>query len=231
MPGQNFLNDFVALFFPRTCNACGEVLIRVESYICQFCFLRLPFARLTGESENSVTEIFWGRVPIETGTVLFFFEKGGKVQELIHNFKYRGFKEVGWYLGKLLGTELRDSLNYKGIQLVVPVPLHPLKLRQRGFNQSEEFGRGLADSLGVSQNTIGLQRIIPTATQTRKTRFRRWENVESVFQVSDPRVFENRNILLVDDVITTGATMESCARLILQSPGSRVWLAAIALAT
>jgi len=230
MPGQTFLYDFISLLFPRTCCACGEVLIRDEPIICHFCFLHLPFTRIASETENRVSEIFWGRVPIETGTALFYYEKGGKVQQLIHNFKYRGFKEAGWYLGSLLGAELRSSPIYKELHAVVPVPLHPFKMRQRGFNQSEEFGKGVADCLGIPQNTAGLLRVIPTGTQTRKTQFQRWENVESVFHVPDPSVFENKNILLVDDVITTGATMESCARLILESPGARVWLAAIALA-
>ncbi|HSV77446.1 MAG TPA: hypothetical protein VLH37_10485 [Bacteroidales bacterium] len=231
MPSQNFLFDFLGLLFPRTCSACSEVLIKGESLICNFCFLHFPFTRFSDEKENRVTEIFWGRVPIESATALLFYEKGGKVQQLIHNFKYRGAKEVGWFLGSLLGSELKSSTIYKDMDVIVPVPLHPFKFKQRGFNQSAEFGKGLSECLGIPQNTTGLLRVTPTGTQTRKTRFKRWENVESVFHVPDPLVFANKNILLVDDVVTTGATMESCARLLLQSPNARVWLAAIALAT
>lgn len=229
MKATTYLNDFFALFFPRTCHACGETLVSGEHCICTFCQFHLPFARLNREKENKLTEIFWGRVPIETGAPLFFFHKGGKVQHLIHRFKYKGFREIGHFLGVLHGNDLRESPYYQGLHMVIPVPLHPAKLRKRGFNQSEIFAGGLAESLHIPMVTDGLLRIIPTSTQTRKTRFRRWENVESVFHIPDPSVFKNKNILLVDDVVTTGSTLEACTQRLLQIEGARVWLATIAI--
>jgi ComF family protein len=224
-----YLHDFFSLFFPRTCHACGETLISGETYICTFCQFHLPFTRFSKEKENKLTEIFWGRAPIETGAPLFYFQKGGKVQHLIHRFKYKGFREIGHFLGVLHGNDLRESPCYQGLNMVVPVPLHPAKVRKRGFNQSEIFGRGLAESLNIPLVTNGLLRIIPTSTQTRKTRFRRWENVESVFHIPDPKMFENKNILLVDDVVTTGSTLEACAHKLMEIDGTKVWLATIAI--
>jgi len=223
------MHNFFSLFFPRTCHSCGETLISGEECICTFCQFHLPFTHLSKDNENKLTEIFWGRVSIETGSPLFYFQKGGKVQHLIHRFKYKGFREIGHYLGVLHGNDLKKSLYYQGLNMVVPVPLHPAKVRKRGFNQSEIFGMGLAQSLDIPLVSDGLLRIIPTSTQTRKTRFRRWENVESVFHIPDPGVFENKNILLVDDVVTTGSTLEACAHKLLEINGTRIWLATIAI--
>lgn len=231
MKASMLLQHFFSLFFPRTCHACGKALISEEECICTFCHFHLPFTRLSREKENKFTEVFWGRVPVETAAPMFYFQKGGKVQHLIHRFKYKGYREIGHYLGMQHGHELKASPYYQEINVVVPVPLHPAKLRKRGFNQSEVFARGLAESLGVPMDSKTLQRIIPTSTQTRKTRFRRWENVESVFHISNPEAFKNNNILLVDDVMTTGSTLESCARKILSIEGTRVWMTTIAITT
>lgn len=225
-----WLHDFFSLFFPRGCNACGQALAKVEECICTSCHFQLPFTRFSNQKENKLTEVFWGRVPVETGSSLFYFQKGSKVQHLIHRFKYKGFREIGHYLGIIHGNELKQSEYYRDIDLVVPVPLHPKKIRKRGFNQSEIYGAGLAQSLGVELVRNGLQRIIPTGSQTRKTRFRRWENVESVFHIPDPGVFENKNILLVDDVLTTGSTIEACAQKLLEIKGTRLWVATLAIA-
>ncbi len=225
----NLIIDFFSLFFPRACNACGKTLARGEECICTYCLFHLPHTHFSMHKENRVTEIFWGRVSIETGSALFFFQKGGKVQKLIHRFKYKGFRDIGRFLGTIHGGELKKSVFYQGLDLVVPVPLHPNKVRKRGFNQSEVYGEGIAHSLNIPLVSKALLRTIPTASQTRKTRFRRWENVESVFHIPDSGVFENKNILLVDDVLTTGSTLEACAQKLLEIKGARVWLATIAI--
>jgi len=225
------LSNFLALFYPRTCHSCGESLVLNEHCICTGCRIKLPFTFFSKEKENKLTEFFWGRIKIETGAALFFFQKGGKVQHLVHQFKYKGHREIGLLLGMMLGAELKNSPFYQGIDVIVPVPLHPAKIKTRGFNQSEVFGEGVAKELGIKQVANGLLRVVPTGTQTRKTRFKRWENVKTVFEISNPGQFENKNILLVDDVVTTGSTLEACAQKLLQINGTKLWLATIAITT
>lgn len=230
MKAEQYLRDFFSLFFPRICPACSENLVAEGSCLCASCQAQLPFARLAGEKDNLMTQLFWGRVPIETGAPLFFFRKGSKVQHLIHAFKYKGYREIGPYLGRLHGHELKHSPLYQGLDMVVPVPLHIRKERRRGFNQSVLFARGLAESLEIPLVTNRLLRIVPTTSQTRKTRFKRWQNVKSVFHIPDLSVFENKRILLVDDVVTTGSTLEACCQKLLEARNVKLWLATIALA-
>ncbi|MEE4177470.1 MAG: phosphoribosyltransferase family protein [Bacteroides sp.] len=225
-----YLKEFFSLFFPRICPACSESLVAKGSLLCTACQAQLPFAHLAKEKENLMTQLFWGRVPIETGAPLFYFSKGSKVQHLIHRFKYQGYREIGPYLGRLHGQELKRSPHYQELDMVVPVPLHPRKERRRGYNQSVLFGLGLAESLEIPLVENRLLRIVPTASQTRKTRFRRWENVESVFHIPDLSVFENKHVLLVDDVVTTGSTLEACCQKLQEARGVKIYLATIALA-
>ena len=227
LPGP--IKDFFSLIYPRTCNACGKSLITGEECICTFCRFHLPKTRMHLEKDNKFSQIFWGRIPIETGTALFYFQKGSKVQELIHRFKYKGRKEIGHFLGRMLGDELRTSSFYEEIDLIIPVPLHPEKIRKRGFNQSEVIAGGIAESMGIPHSSKALIRSVATQTQTRKTRFRRWENVESVFETPYPKLLENKNLLLVDDVVTTGSTLEACAQKLLAVEGTRVWLVTLAI--
>lgn len=230
MKAVAYLQDFFSLFFPPICPACSKNLVVKGSCLCGTCQAQLPFARLADEKENLLTQLFWGRVPIESGAPLLYFTKGSKVQHLIHRFKYQGCREIGPYLGRLHGHDLKRSIHYQDLDMVVPVPLHPRKERLRGYNQSVLFGRGLAESMGIPLVENRLLRIVPTASQTRKTRFRRWENVESVFHIPDLSFFENKRVLLVDDVVTTGSTLEACCQKLLEAKGIKIWLATIALA-
>lgn len=223
------MHDFFSLIFPRVCHACGITLAGNEECICTSCLFHMPRTHFSLQKENKLTEIFWGRVSIETGSALFYFQKGGRVQNLIHRFKYKGFKEIGHYLGVIHGSELKQSELYHDLDMIVPVPLHPHKVRIRGFNQSQVYGEGLSKSLKIPLISEALQRIVPTSSQTRKTRFRRWENVGSVFYIPNSDVFENKNILLVDDVLTTGSTLEACAQKLVEIKGVRVWVATIAI--
>lgn len=231
MPVASLLEDLLSLFFPRTCYGCNSGLMRDERILCLSCIIHLPLARLSGIKENKLSELFWGRVTIEAATALLLFYKGGMTQKLIHSLKYKEKKEVGVYLGNMLGKEIRESPHFAGIDLIVPVPLHAKKQRKRGFNQSQIIGAGLSSETGIPLCTDVLIRITPTQTQTRKSRFLRWKNVESVFHITNPSVFENRNILLLDDVVTTGSTLESCAAKLLECKGARVWIATAALAS
>ncbi|MFW5687505.1 MAG: ComF family protein [Bacteroidota bacterium] len=176
-----------------------------------------------------MSQIFWGRVDIETAAALLYFQKGSKVQNLIHRFKYKGKREIGIYLGQILGHRLRDHPVWQPVDIIVPVPLHQKKQQKRGYNQSEVFGRGISSSFKKPVVINNLVRIIRTDTQTRKTRFKRWENVETVFHVKDPDSFRGANILLIDDVVTTGSTLEACAQKLKEIKGVRVWVATIAM--
>jgi ComF family protein len=152
------------------------------------------------------------------------------VQHLIHSLKYKGSRETGVYLGKLLGTDLQKSELFSSVELVIPVPLHPKKQHKRGFNQSERIGEGIGRAMKIPLLNDRLIRIIHTSTQTKKTRESRWDNVKNAFSVQETSDLENKHILLVDDVLTTGATLESCSRQLLKIPGVRVSVATLAYA-
>jgi ComF family protein len=225
---MSLFDDFISLFFPKTCYACGNNLFTGERIICTSCLVHLPKTHFHNDPNNPLSKIFWGRVKIESATSLYFFRKGGKVQHLIHQFKYKGHQEIGIYLGELLGRDLEQSNGFSSIDSIIPVPLHEKKIRKRGFNQSEIFAKGLADSMKKELDTTSVIRTVATTTQTKKSRYKRWENVKEIFVISNVERLSGKHILLVDDVITTGATMEACIQALLQAPGVRVSVASIA---
>lgn len=222
------LNDFLSLVFPKVCYACGKSLYKSEECICTHCLYHLPQTNFHLYPDNPVIKLFWGRAPIHSASSLYSFSKGGKVQQMIHHLKYRGKKEIGTSLGKYYGRELKKSPLFSTIEMVVPVPLHSKKLKRRGYNQSETFAMGIADAMKVAFPGEVITRTEASETQTRKSRFARWKNVEDVFTVTQPEKLESKHILLVDDVITTGSTLEACARRILDVPGAKVSVATIA---
>jgi ComF family protein len=228
---KTYLFDFFSLIYPRLCQACNKALIDQEECICSFCRFELPFTNLYKERENPLSKIFWGRVDIETATALFYFQKGGKIQSLVHGFKYKGKTATGEYFGRILGAQLKAYPLWEPIDVIVPVPLHKKKQNLRGYNQSEVFGRGISQTFNRPLIINNLVRITRTDTQTRKSRFRRWENVESVFHVNNPEFFRGKNILLIDDVVTTGSTLEACAQKLKEIRGTKVWISTIAMAT
>lgn len=180
--------------------------------------------------DNPVFRKMYGRVPVENATSLFYFDKGNRVQHLMHQLKYRGKTEIGWYLGKLLGNDLHNAEAYQSIDTVIPVPLHVKKFRKRGYNQSEFFARGIAEAMKIDLTTDVLERAENTDTQTGKNRFERWENVKDAFRLRDKVSLKGKHILLVDDVMTTGATLEACALVLMQTPQIRISIATIAFA-
>lgn len=210
--------------------ACGNTLFRHEETLCTYCLFHLPKTNFHREADNPVSRIFWGRVNLESAAAYYHFGKGGKVQHLIHQLKYKGHKEIGVYVGRLYGAELREEPVYKDIDIVMPVPLHRSKYRSRGYNQSEQFAMGLCSALPVALNVHTLYRALASETQTRKSRFNRWENVKEIFALRDEEQLKGRHVLLVDDVITTGATIESCAAMLLKVPDVKVSVVALAYA-
>jgi ComF family protein len=225
---QTGVDDMIRLLYPVMCASCKASLYRHEKHICNHCLVSLPASNFHKEPGNPVEKLFWGRSHIEAAAAFLYFNKGNKVQAILHEIKYNHRPEVGYFLGMLYGNELTKSDVFSTCEAIIPVPLHFAKLNRRGYNQSAEFGRGLEKSMKIPMLEKSLIRKKDTETQTKKARFERWENVGSIFQINQPKELENKHILLVDDVITTGATIEACANELLNLPGVRVSVVAIA---
>lgn len=224
------INDFLSLIYPRRCEACGDLLYRHERFICNYCHLNLPKSGYHLAPDNYLVQLFAGRVPLVNAAPLYLFEKGGKVQKLLHAIKYEEQKELAQYLGRLYSSEINETL-LKEADLILPVPLHPKKLKARGFNRSEQYALGLAAASGTEVDTQSVRRIKNTGTQTQmKQKFGRWENVEGIFEVTNPDFLANKHILIVDDVITTGSTIEAMWLALKNVEGVKVSLAGIAFA-
>jgi ComF family protein len=226
----DFFDDFISLLFPRLCYACGNHLLRNENLICTECYVVIPRTKYHLESGNPVAQLFWGRCVIEKAAAFSYYNKGSRIRNLIHNLKYKGIKEIGYELGRIYGLSLKSSGFTADIDLIIPVPLHPSKKRIRGFNQSDLISQGLAGVTGLSVDTNTLVRTLVSVTQTKRSRYERWTNVEGIFHVTNPEIIKDMHILLVDDVITTGSTIESCANELLKVEGVKVSVIALAYA-
>lgn len=222
--------DLLSLFYPHLCAGCQLPLTRHEKVLCLDCKVTLPRTDFHRFKENPVQKLFWGRVQVQSSTSLLYFNKGGKVQHMLHQLKYKGNTEVGSLLGKELGSSLKNSELFQNIDTVIPVPLHPQKEKSRGYNQAQLIADGVAETLSIKSGKQ-LKRKTFTATQTKKSRYDRWQNVETVFQISEPELLYNKHILLIDDVVTTGATIEACANELLRVPGTKVSIATLACAS
>lgn len=223
-------NDVIGLLFPELCNGCGTHLYYSEKEICTKCLYDLPFTDDYLFKENRVAKQLWGRLPFNAAMAMLYFKKGTKVQNLIHGLKYKNKTALGVKLGNLLGEKLKLSEFYTGIDLIIPVPLHPKKERTRGYNQSKYIADGIAEVLNVTVSDAYLSRKIATSSQTKKSRYNRYENMQEVFHISHPEELKLLHILLVDDVITTGATLEACGNTLLKANSIKLSIAALAFA-
>jgi ComF family protein len=225
-----FFNDFISLFYPDVCAACGNKLFKHEKEICSRCYISLPKSDFHKDIGNPVAKLFHGRADIVMAASYYLFTKSGNVQRILHQLKYKGNKDVGVTLGKWYGDELKKSPGFSDAQMILPVPLHRKKLSRRGYNQSTCFADGLAESMNIEMREDLLIRKSETTTQTRKSRFDRWLNVADKFELQGEEELRNKHVILVDDVVTTGATLEACVQELKKAEGIKVSIATIAYA-
>lgn len=221
------LQDFLSLIYPNLCLSCENVLMKQEHLICTNCLIQLPRTYYHLVSDNPVEMIFWGRVKIEKATSWFTFQKGSRYQKLMHQLKYKGMRVVGVELGRKFGAELLENNYFGEVDFLIPVPLHPKKEQKRGYNQSLAIADGMAQMLKKDICTDILVRNYYSETQTRKGRFERWENVSELFGVINNEKLVGKHVLLVDDIITTGSTIEACAAALLKSSNVKVSVATL----
>lgn len=206
---KKYIADFLSIFYPNLCVICGENLHAYEKQICIGCINEIPRTNYHLEHNNPIEKRFWGKVTIFRATSFYHFQKGSQFQKLLHELKYRGNKEVGEIMGKIAALDLLNSADFCSVDYIIPIPLHPKKLAKRGYNQSECIGKGLSTILEKPQRTDILIRTKATDTQTKKNVYERYVNTEGIFELSNKASVENMHILLVDDVLTTGSTIEA----------------------
>lgn len=224
------LKSLVNLLFPVTCPGCDDVLQHNEAALCTTCRHGLPFTHHYKDVLNETAKKFLGRVELQHASALLYFHKEGITQQLIHNLKYRGQQQVGKLMGEVYAPLLQDVDELKSVTHIIPIPLHPKKLRERGYNQVAQFGRALSAGLNIPYNDQILVRAAYNKTQTKKNRELRGSIINRSFAVEFNETHHNRHFLMVDDVITTGATLEACGKLLLSIPGARVSIVTIAYA-
>jgi ComF family protein len=228
---RSYLADFVSLFYPKYCDGCGRTLVQGEQCLCTHCIVNLPKTNFHTYKNNPVEMVLAGRVPVFRATAFCFFRKGNMMQNIIHQLKYKGNKEIGIYLGHLFGLSLLEDKEFETVDIILPIPLHKKKLKKRGYNQSECIAKGIAKAISKPVDITSLTRIVATTSQTKKTRYDRWENASGTFQLTAPENLTGKHILLVDDVITTGATIESAAQQLIHLKGTKISVACLGYAT
>lgn len=223
------IRDLTNLFFPALCVTCGERLISQENFLCMSCWHDLPVTNFHKNPDNKVAQLFWGRVEVENASSFYAYKKGSRYQQLIHYIKYKGMKELGFETGRRFAFALLET-KFEEADIIVPVPLHAKKVKKRGFNQSELIANGIADVFQKPVSCDNIFRKVFTSTQTKKNRFERWQNVDGIFGIKQPELFKGKHILLIDDVVTTGATLEACAVQLLKLEDVKVSIATLAFA-
>ena len=227
---KTLLNDLLNLFFPRLCLLCQTPLTKEEKHICLHCLLDLPYTHYTDTKYNPAYDLFVTHTPIVGAISLFRFRKEGHGQKLIHSLKYHGNKSLGYDLGYLAASHLQPSGIFDSVDLLLPVPLHPKRLRQRGYNQSEWISKGIHSFTGIPIDTTSLYRTKQTESQTHKQLYERQKNVQDIFKLKTMDFINGKHILLIDDVITTGSTLKSCLKALKNIPDIQISILSIAIA-
>lgn len=218
------------LFFPHICTGCGSDILNVESALCMRCVDAMPETNFELHPDNPVEKSFWGRLPLNGATAQFYFTKESLMQHLMHQFKYKGNRELGIQLGRMMGEQIMNSGRFDADALV-PLPLFPAKEKRRGYNQATVLCQGIAERMKIPILDKAITRPQHTETQTKKGRIERWKNMEGKFILSDPDAIKNKHLLLIDDVVTTGATLEACGNELLKAENVRLSLATLCTAT
>ena len=227
---MQWITDLFLLFFPSNCLVCGKRLHSPRAVLCFVCEYKLPKTGFGDRNDNPVSKIFWGRVPVIAGTSLFRFEKGSVYQALLHDLKYRGNRRAGFYLGRLLGQELKQT-SFSDCDLMIPVPIHRKRLKQRGYNQSELIAQGASEITGIPLACKLIVRKGKSKSQTSMNRQERFENISTAFSLNKHHGdFNDKKILIIDDVLTTGATLEACSQVLIDHCKCLVYIATVSYA-
>lgn len=221
-PFKKFFSGFSALLFPVICKGCGETSPTSGQVLCRACEAQLPRTRFEKDPENPVVQMFWGRTRLEFATSVFYYRKGELLQNLIHKLKYKGSKETGAYIGELAGKILNNAEYSDEPDVIIPVPLHPRKEKSRGYNQTAILAGGINKATGLPVMDNSVVRTVHSESQTRRGRYERWENVEGIFKVLHPDLLQDKHVLILDDVVTTGATLEALCQELHKIPGIRI---------
>ncbi len=227
---MNWLNHLVDIIYPKICDACGEPLLGGEKLICTQCLISLPRTNTHLQPEELIERRFWGKIVVSHTIAYLRFSKKSKVQHLLHQLKYKNKPELGVFLGELYGQELKAANFDKNIDLIIGVPLHIEKERQRGYNQANCIAEGLSKALEVPYDTTIARKVVNTETQTKKSRFERFMNVKDAFEITDKEKLKGKRVAIVDDVLTTGSTIESFATTLLEQGCGEISVIAIAIA-
>lgn len=225
---MKLLKEVFNIFFPDLCVICENPLSFSEETLCTFCRIDLPFTNFSSEANNIAERAFHGRIKLEAVTSLLFFRKKGKTQRLIHQLKYKNQQQIGKLTALLLAEEMKNSHRFDHLDGVIIVPMHPKKERKRGYNQVTIFGKTIAKELNLPFIENVLVKTSSTTSQTIKSRLQRFQDFEGKFHLNNTSTLEKKHILLVDDVITTGATLESCALELLKTNNLKISIATIA---
>jgi ComF family protein len=225
---KSSLNDFLHLFFPHICTGCGSDVIDDKEQLCLKCFSELPSTDFFNHPDNPVEQTFYGRLAVRNAAAGYFFTKESLLQHLLIQLKYRNNKDIGFYLGKLLGRMLLESDRFSEVDALIPLPLNPKREKKRGYNQATALCDGISEVWNKPVIEKVVVRKVFTETQTHKGRISRWQNMDGVFEVTDAASIQGKHLLLVDDVITTGATLEACGNEILKVPGTTLSIATLA---
>jgi ComF family protein len=223
-----YLDALVDLFYPITCYACNCNQIDNDEMICMECLQKLPYTNFESIKENATEKLFWGRIPTSFACSIFYFEKENILQNIIHQIKYKNEKKLGLYMGNLMGIKLMDLIQQHNIDFMIPMPIHPKKEKKRGYNQATLLCNGIRAITKLEYKENVVTKIQHTQTQTKKSRIERWQNVEQVFNVPNSNIIKGKNILIIDDVITTGASTEACGLILLENGAHSISICGLA---
>ena len=227
---MKLLTHLINLFYPRVCAACGNLLMSKEETVCLSCRYLLPKTLYEKNADNPLAQMFYGQIDFHAVTAEFFFSKTGKVQHLLHQLKYEGNKDAGFFLGQQLGESIKEAELFQEIDYIIPIPLHPKKEHIRGYNQSHVIAQGVEDVTEIPIMKDCLYRKVFTSTQTKKSREERWDNVKDIFDIKNGERLKGQHVLLIDDVLTTGATLMAAGKTLSQIPDIKISVATAACA-